>query len=74
MVNSSVSYCQEDNSNTETLRVNDRMNRSEGEIHPLEQGQLDATNVTENRSYLRRIRRNRVYDDFISQDNVDIDG
>ena len=68
------SYYQEDNSNTKTLGVNDRMNRSEGETHPLEQEQLDATNVTENRMYPRRIRRNRAYDDFISRDNVDIDG
>ena len=66
IVNSSIrnevdeqSYYQEDNSNTETLEVNDRMNRSEGEIHPSEQEQLDATNVTESRRYPRRIIKNR---------------
>ena len=46
IVNSSIrnegdeqSYYRESNSNTETLGVNDRMNSSEGEIHPLEQKQ-----------------------------------
>ena len=81
IVNSSIrnegdkqSHYQEDHSNTETLGVTDRMNRSEGEIHPLAQEQLEATNVTENRRYPQKIIRNRAYDDFISWDNVDIDG